>query len=258
MNAKIEVIMLTYNRFPVFGRSLTALLKTLPSNAYVTVCAQGCTDETLNFLQNWTNPKLNLLIESENIGLARYKELVERSTADIIVTCDDDVWDFSLGWETIFERVLFGDYNIGYICAMPINGKAGGLPINFLLNPIELEDDLTFFDCPCGGWFSATTRKVVDTIGGFPLANRSKFDLEDALFSGIVKAADMRAGAIEQVTVYHACSVRDKIAFGLAAQMIENAQELQKAGWISSRSLEHTIAEIEQLACLTKYANMIY
>jgi len=246
-NAKIEIIMLTYNRLPVFGRSITALLATLPTSARVTVCAQGCTDGTLKFLQNWTSPKLDLRIEAENIGLARYKELVEASEADIIVTCDDDVWDFSEGWGEVFERVLYGNHNVGYVCAVPVNGKVGGLPIDLLLNPIKLEDGLTFFDCPCGGWFSATTREVLDAVGGFPVANRSKFDLEDAIFGSLVRASGLRAGAIEQVTVYHACSIEDKIGFGLADQMTENAIELHKAGWITLQSLDQTLDKIRRL-----------
>lgn len=248
---KIDVVVLTNNRLAVLQKCLPDLLATKDSSVHITVCAQGCYDGTNEWLQR-AGLDLNFIIEEENIGLARYKEFVDTSQADIIVTCDDDCWDFSIGWPKIFRQVLSGDHNVGYVCAVPINGKAGGLPRSWLMNPVSLSKTLTFHMCPCGGWFSGTTRAHLDRVGGWPHADKSLFDLEDALLNKRMRAHGIATGAIEQITCYHACSLNDKVALGLENQIALNTEELHAAGWISSTAKDKTLTEIQNLTKFRK------
>lgn len=241
----IEVVMITHNRLGFLTKSLPDLLANLPESATVRVCAQACTDGTNEWLRGVEHPRLGVEVRTHGIGLARQKELVDSSKADIIVTCDDDVWSISPGWAEKFAIALTSPQRIGYVCAVPTNGLDGGMAPEALRSSIPLAPDVTFYPTACGGWFAATTRRLLDRVGGFPAADRSRFDVYDALYAAAVLRAGHRFGAIAEVTVHHAHSIRAKVAAGFAEQVRDNLREAHRAGWLTAENLAAQEAEID-------------
>lgn len=208
----ISICMITYNKLPFLKRSLAAIADSVVGDwdVEIIVLDNGSTDGTSQHLEIFAhicpvNIKYTHVREERNVGLNGYGLIVPMATGDIIVTADDDVFEVAPpGWEERFRRVLystFGGRRFGYVSTDTLNEDGGRLSGGAL--GIARIDDLEIEVGIAGGWFAATTRDVVDCVGGFHLG-MPRMHLEDADFQGRVWNSGYLVGTLLNTKVFHA------------------------------------------------------
>jgi len=208
--------MVTYNKLPFLKRSIEAVLNSLDSEKlYEFIIFDNASDdgtaEWLSLLSHVCpeNVKLEIVTGDQNYGLNAYGMIVPKTTAEIVVTVDDDIFDIAPPmWEELFERVLFNKFNgrqFGYVSTDTMNadgGRYNGSPIGYA-NLGELTVEIG----PAGGWFAATTQDVIEDVGGFH-TGKGAMHLEDLDFQTRVWNKGFLVGTLMNISVLHARSPR--------------------------------------------------
>src|SRR3954452_9789350 len=84
------IMIATRNRRADLARTCAVLEMLRPQPAEVLICADGCTDGTVEFLQEF-HPNFRLLIHEQAGGsIAARDSMMRASTADLVLSLDDD------------------------------------------------------------------------------------------------------------------------------------------------------------------------
>ena len=90
----ISVCMATYNGARFIARQLESILSQLPCDAEVVVADDGSTDETLEIIRGFDDPRIRVLAAATHLGpVYNFQRSLEASRGELIFLADqDDVW----------------------------------------------------------------------------------------------------------------------------------------------------------------------
>jgi len=216
MGIDVSLCMITYNKLPFLQRTIDAVINSLDESLHFEfiIFNNGSDDGTEEYLSMFShvcpkNVECKILTGDKNYGLNAYGMIVPLATGDIIVTVDDDIFEIEPpGWEGRFKRVLtsrFGGRKFGYVSTDTINDDGGrweGSPLGH-----ASIDGMMIEIGNAGGWFAATTREVIDAVGGFH-TGKGLMHLEDADFQSRVAGKGLLVGTLLDTRVFHARSPR--------------------------------------------------
>lgn len=89
-DARIAVVMITYNRCPETLRTLECL-RALPERPHIIVVDNGSSDDTVAAISQ-RFPEVQLVAAGENLGAAGRTLGVQLTSAPYVALCDDDSW----------------------------------------------------------------------------------------------------------------------------------------------------------------------
>jgi len=230
--------MITYNKYPFLRRTIAAILDSVDESkdTELLIYNNGSTDYTTKYLPMLEHAcpeyiKCKVFYGDENIGLNAYGVIVPEATGDIIVTIDDDIFDIQpRGWEKIFRKALhtrFDGRRFGYVSTDTMNKDGGRLPDQAI--GLASIGGLNIEVGPAGGWFAATTREVVDLVGGFH-TGKGKMHLEDLDFQRRVWEKGLLVGTVLNIEVFHARSPEVYKRFGREDTYLEKMRLAQLEG----------------------------
>ena len=208
----VSVCIITYNKYPFLRRALAAFFYSIDKskNFELLIYDNGSTDYTVKYLPVLPhicpdNVKCSVFVGKENVGLNAYGLLVPCATGEIIVTMDDDIFDIEPpGWEERFRRILFTKFDgrrFGYVSTDTINEDGGRIKDGVIGHASV--GGMTVEVGPAGGWFAATTREVLELVGGFH-TGKGKMHLEDLDFQQRVWEKGLLVGTLLDTQVFHA------------------------------------------------------
>jgi len=236
----ISVLMLTYNKSPFLQRAVPVVLNSMAliEHAEILLLDNGSTDDSKAVISTLQEDyPLNVFTLPENIGLNGYSYLAERAKGSIIFTADDDVFEATYGWDEMFISLLnskFSGRSFGYLGSDATNDNGGRQP--HIWGRARL-DDFEIEIAPVGGWLAATTRKIMDRVGGFH-SDMPKMHLDDLDYQNRVWAAGYLCGVVKNIQVFHACAPRWYKELGREATYEEKMANLQEAGiqsWVQAQ-----------------------
>lgn len=202
---EISICMITYNKAPFVRKSVRAIMEAVadPNIVEFLVLNNGCTDYTEDVLVGLSRDfNITICGSGRNLGLNGYSVLADRARGEMIVTADDDVFYLSPGWERVFGDALNSREIIGYIGADTINEDGGRMyDATFAMKDLPPHGIIELG--PVGGWFAATTRQVMDVVGGFHRGKAEMF-LEDLDYQRRCWANGYACGVTRAVRVLHA------------------------------------------------------
>ena len=103
---RVAVTIATRNRRQDIERTCEALLKLVPPPDEVLICADGCTDDTIEFVKS-THPTFRLFVNETARGSIASRDLMMReATGEIILSLDDDSHPIDVDFVD-FVRSLF-------------------------------------------------------------------------------------------------------------------------------------------------------
>lgn len=233
---KVSICMITYNKLPFLRISLPTIAESITCrDTELLVWNNGSDDGTEEYLHEYEKmcpPHINYRIfhSDFNCGLNAYGFITKKATGDLIVTADDDIFDIvPLGWEKKFKRIFnsrFGGSRFGYISTDTIN-KDGGRIYDKI--GIAKLGDLTIEIGAAGGWFAATTREIMEEVGGFH-TNQKLLYLEDLDYQARAWSAGYLCGTLLNTKVYHACGPEHYERLGCKKTYNEKVELARDAG----------------------------
>lgn len=211
-----SVCMITYNKLPFLKRSLPAIIESIDPSKEVEllVLNNGSDDGTEDYLRAVAhimpdNVRYRSFNSRWNIGLNAYSIVTSAASGNIIVTADDDIFEIIPdGWEGRFEKVLhgtFGGRRFGYVSTDTINDDGGRMPDSAI--GLAKNGDIEIEVGPAGGWFAATTKEIMNKVGGFHIDKPAMY-LEDADYQRRVWNEGYLVGTLLNTKVFHARAPR--------------------------------------------------
>jgi len=212
----VSVCMVTYNKLPFLKKAIVAFLDSVSDlkKYEFLIFDNGSDDGTHEYLSMFAhacpeNVRCKIVTGDRNYGLNAYGMIIPEASGEIVVTMDDDIFEIRpTGWEDRFKTVLYSTFGkdkrrFGYVSTDTINDD-GGRPLESSLGTAEV-DGLEIDIGPAGGWFAATTREVIDFVGGFH-TGMGPMHLEDLDFQNRVWSRGLLVGTLLNTKVLHARS----------------------------------------------------
>ncbi len=253
----VSVVCCTHNKLLFLKDFLASFLENSRPDTELVVCAQGCTDGTNRWLSQYQFNSIiranhiKFVIETDNIGLSRYDELVQTYTAgDIIIDADEDVLLFK-GYEEVLSDVLT-DGRFGWVGIPAKNTELLKFPGGRQWNV----NGYRVVEAAVGGHLAATSKKVWERVGGFG-RGRTIFDPEDARYqrecieAGYltgVAIGEIGVGITERVECEHHNSWEWAIKYGTVEQKMENNRQAMLAEFWTEDQYRSSLQEYLEIA----------
>jgi hypothetical protein len=189
----------------------------------------------------FSNPSVKIIYHpSQNVGLNAASAVVEtykNENTKYIISIDEDILMLPLNFQKELQAVLTSD--IGYVALDVFQDKTtnGAKPHNHFYKPITVATELgerVLLEGPTGGWASAFSKEVYETVGGYPTRDEIFFGL-DGIFTEKIRLANKKTGILEGVCCYHATGSLWNEFFGFSTVLNQKMSSYRE--WLSKGSL---------------------
>ncbi|EFD2830417.1 glycosyltransferase, partial [Escherichia coli] len=224
-------VILTWNRDSMLKICIEKLIKSIANKAEseIIIFNNNSTDSTVSvlnefYLMNHNEINIKIVNHKKNLGLNAYKKLMRMATGDVIIEVDDDVLEFPVGIDEIFESYLYTFKEFGFISLDVIKNKHtnGAKPPEEKYIDIT-RDGKTIQYGPTGGWcagFRAADYKKISFLFErvIPLSFKRG---EDAVLSKLFSIMGKKSGIIKDIRCLHATGPYYAKMFGSLERDIE-------------------------------------
>ena len=158
--ADVSVVITTQDRLTDLRTCLDRLFSMCPMPAEVLVCADGCSDGTVEFLKQSSHGSLRYVVNNEGLGsVASRDNLIRGAASENILVLDDDSYPMQ---EDFFAKVkaLFQEFPDAGVITFPEVLNDGRATISEDTEPVEVKSYPN-----CGALMS---RSVYLSSSGFP------------------------------------------------------------------------------------------
>src|ERR687898_1002362 len=181
----IAIVVLTHNRAHLLERCVDdVLLRTSDATKEIVIWDNASDDETNDYLRALAgrDPRVNIVLHSENIGTNAYARAVELTTSPYIVEVDDDVIEAPHGWDETLLKAFIEIPKMGYLVA-DLKEDPNDSAYRYLKYAKEERKvftrkeiaGFTILEGPTGGGCSMTSREIYNLVGGFRQHKKLEF-----------------------------------------------------------------------------------
>jgi GT2 family glycosyltransferase len=206
----ISIVVLTHNRCHLLRQCVENVLeRTSTLTTEIVVWDNASTDETADYLDGLSDPRIRVVHHPTNIGVNAYARLFPTTSGDYLIEVDDDVIDAPENWDASLLDAFEKLPNIGYLAANlaynPHDVTSGVMyGVNAHLYRSELVNGVQLkVGGPVGGWCSLTSRKLHDEAGGWSEQDEA-FWQEEGVFLERLAELGYSAAYLETLRVTHA------------------------------------------------------
>ena len=209
----IAIVVLTHNREQLLRQCIeNVVLRTSDATKEIVIWNNGSTDDTAEYLESLTDPRIRVVNSDENIGMNAYARGFAMTKADHLIDLDDDMIDAPPEWDRrlleSFERLP----QVGFLAANLVDNpydKTAQVMYHrdAHLYRVETVNGVTLKVGPTGGGCAITSRELYDRVGGFRQREDQVFWLEDAAFIQEIMKLGLQAAYLNDLQVLHAGGV---------------------------------------------------
>jgi GT2 family glycosyltransferase len=210
----VAVIVLTYNRAHLLTRCVEdVLLRTSPATREIIIWNNASDDETRDYLDTITDPRIKVVHHEENIGTNGYARAASLTSSDYIVEVDDDVIEAPHNWDATLLDAFRKIPKIGYLVA-DLKEDPNDSAYRYLKYAKEERNVFTaqtvngvrILEGPTGGGCAMTSREIYERVGGFREHKKLVFWHEAEAYVRDVRKLGYRTAILEDLKVWHAGS----------------------------------------------------
>jgi GT2 family glycosyltransferase len=192
VSRRISVVVLTYNRCHLLRQCVeNVLMRTSERTTEIVIWNNGSKDETANYLEGLTDPRIVVVQHPTNIGVNAYSRAFRATSGDYLIEVDDDVVDAPPGWDETLLQAFERLPNIGYLAANLVNNPHDvtaqvmyGIQAHLYrideVNGVRLK-----VGGPVGGGCSLTSRELHDRVGGWSERSEAFWEEEGVFLAGL-------------------------------------------------------------------------
>ena len=205
----IAVIVLAYNQVDLLRHCVErVLLRTSEATTEIVIWDNASTDGTAAYLETLTDPRIRVIQHPENIGLNALARVLPDTTAEYVITIDQDVieapdrWDATLldGFRKLPDIGFLATNQVDDInshCAWIMHHRDQHLYTSHEVNGVRI------LEGPVGGWCAMTSRHLLDQVGGYPQDHRHVYFHYDDAYIGTIGRLGFRPAILEDLSVFH-------------------------------------------------------
>lgn len=221
----ISIVVVTYNRLKLLKLCIDqVLLKTSDATREIIIWNNASTDGTKDYLSTIKDKRFRIVNHTKNIGVNARARGYKLSTADYLISLDDDVIDAPENWDKTMLDAFQKMPNIGFLSSNIIDdGK--GTHANYMYRERDLESaettEISGFEVLLGWsgcWCAITSRELYDKAGGFQENPKFIFWNEDNALCRELKQIG-----------YDSCLLKDLKVFHAAGPYYVNDENIQRA-----------------------------
>ena len=206
----IAIIVLAYNQVKLLRRCVEdVLLRTSDATTEIVIWDNASADSTAAYLETVTDPRVRVVHHPENIGLNAFARVLPETSADYVITVDQDVIQAPDRWD---ETLLNGFRRlpaIGFLatnqvddanseCAWIMHHRDQHLYTSHVVNGVRI------LEGPVGGWCAMTSRHLLNQVGGYPQDRRHVYFHYDDAYIAAIGRLGFRPAILEDLSVFHA------------------------------------------------------
>ncbi len=206
----ISIVVLTCNRVHLMRDCVEKVLaRCSDRTTQIIIWDNASTDGTREYLQTLEDPRIQLVLHDENIGLNAYARAFAMTDQPYLIELDDDVIDAPQDWDATLVDAFDKIPKAGYLAANIIDdGKSVAADIMFRRDK-HLYHEKTLggvpvLEGPTGGWCTLTSRQIHDEVGGFGEDEKLIFWREDGQYVSRIRKLGYWAGILAELRVFHA------------------------------------------------------
>ena len=224
---RFSFVVLTWNRYRFLEICLPALLSSINdrNQCEIIVMDNGSTDRTGEVLVRYRGEKnLRIIMRDRNYGIEAYKDLFAKARAKYVVVVDDDVLEFPMGVDQIFEEYmrLFPDLGMLALNVVQNEFTNGAKPGPERYTEVTRHGK-TVEVGPTGGWCACFRRWHYQVLRPVMACKRLNMAFsEDAFLTGNLKRwLKKDSGIIRDAICFHATGGHYAQQFGHLDREIE-------------------------------------
>ncbi len=245
----VSVVTITHNKLLFLKDFLASFLENSRPDTELVICAQGCADGTNRWLSQYQFNSITranhikFVIETDNIGLSRYDELVQTyTTGSIVIDADEDIL-FPKDCEEVLSDVLT-DGRFGWVGIPAKDAELLKFPGGRQWNV----NGYRVVEAAVGGHLAATSKKVWDRVGGFG-TGKTIFDPEDARYQRkCIEAGYLTGVVVDSIECEHHNSWEWAIKYGTVEQKMENLRLALMADFLTEDQYRLSLQEYLEVA----------
>jgi GT2 family glycosyltransferase len=205
----VSIIILTYNRFEMFRKCISAVLKTTSGvDKEIIIWDNDSEDETKIFIEKLSkeNSFIISFFSNENIGVNAKSKSFEMAKGDYIVCIDDDVISLPDGWVDKMINAFKNSPDLGYLSLDVIQDEHTGgakYPENAYTEK-TLDGDIILQFGPAGGWCFMIPRYVYEKVGKLRQMKNNIFFGEDGDYNMRCALKGYKSAILKGIKCYHA------------------------------------------------------
>ena len=209
----ISLVVLTRDRLELLRKCVENVLgRTSNSTREIVIWDNASSDGTADYLDNLTDPRIQVVHHPENIGQNAYAHAFALTTQPYMIELDDDVTDAPPEWDRTLLDAFHKVPHIGFLAANLVDdphdvasyflhhARPAGTHVSYTS---VVENGVRLRKGPTGGGCAITSRELHDRVGGFRQQSSSVFWLEDEAYIADIAALGYEAAYLEDLRVHH-------------------------------------------------------
>ena len=205
----IAVVVLTHNRVDLLQKCVeNVLLRTSGATREIVIWNNASIDETADYLDSLTDPRIRVVHSEKNIGQNAYAQAFRLTDSPYFIELDDDVVDAPAGWDATMLDAYRRLPQIGFLAA-DLEDDPHDLASRYRhhIRPHEYtlveENGVRLLRGPVGGGCAMTSRELNERVGGFREDKKRVFWLEDEAYIGDIGKLGFGSAVLADLKVHH-------------------------------------------------------
>ena len=212
-----SIVVATYNRSRFLQTCIQSILAAAELPFELIIWDNNSTDDTHSVVQEFiaAQAPVTYLRCERNIGTNGYARAFLTARFNYLVEADDDVLAVPKGWDRQMANAFKTIPRLGY-CALDVvqDRFTNGAKPEAHFYRENTYGGIALLEGPTGGWFTGTTRRIYNMVGGFVYRPSKPFHLEDGMYCRKMQLTGYRYGILRGMYAYHACGEKWNAAFG--------------------------------------------
>jgi GT2 family glycosyltransferase len=206
----ISIVVLTHNRAHLLRRCVEDVLaRTSSATKEIVIWNNGSSDETEEYLESLSDPRITVVQHPRNIGQNAYALAFAQTSGDYLVELDDDIIGAPEAWDLTLLEALRRLPNVGFLAAdLEDNEHDETANVRYRVRPHlynEFEvNGVRLLTGPAGGGCAMTPRTVYDKVGGFRQHKTLAFWSEEAAYIEDISKLGYEKAVLADLKVLHA------------------------------------------------------
>jgi len=205
----IAVVVLTHNRVHLLQKCVeNVLLRTSNATREIVIWNNASPDETAEYLETLTDPRIRVVNSDKNIGQNGYARAFALTTSPYLIEVDDDVVNAPAEWDRTLRDAFVQLPHVGFLAA-DLEDDPYDLASKYRhhIRPHEYtlveENGVRLLRGPTGGGCAITSRELNQRVGGFRENKKEVFWLEDAAYVADLEQIGFGAAVLADLRVHH-------------------------------------------------------